>query len=447
MKIYQWKISYALFICLFPLVLWSQQNLTDTKIIQRKVGDTVADIRLDNLINFPRTSAHLSEFKGQIVILDFWNTYCLGCIQSWAKLLSLQKKFGDRIKVILINPWQSNAVIRAAFQKRKKIANIDMTLPCASGDTSLFALFGVSGVPYLVWLDENRVIKGISGSDMMNEKNINGLLQNSAYRFRPHISNDDIISVRIDKPLFLDGNGGKPRRILGQSIFAKGSDSLFPAIGMLSDSVYGSFVGGNACIKDLYRLAYSDRRSANGQILKMMPNRISLEMKDTAEYVVTIDGEYDYTHNFAYQLLAPGADYNTLQEYFQKDLDRYIGLKVEKEKRRMKCLVLSVDDTTKISYKEGGPLRFVTESLIRYNKHPISTLIEQLEDILPAYYNSPYPIVNETHFSGELGNILIETDIMNYKALDRALSRYGMHLKLEERTIEVVVLKDPVAKD
>lgn len=44
------------------------------------VGDVMPDITFNNLVNYKSSSAKLSDFKGKLVILDFWATTCLSLI-------------------------------------------------------------------------------------------------------------------------------------------------------------------------------------------------------------------------------------------------------------------------------------------------------------------------------------------------------------------------------
>jgi thiol-disulfide isomerase/thioredoxin len=47
------------------------------------VGDSIPyDLVLKNVYNYQGSSIRLSDLKGKLVILDFWNTGCAGCITS-----------------------------------------------------------------------------------------------------------------------------------------------------------------------------------------------------------------------------------------------------------------------------------------------------------------------------------------------------------------------------
>lgn len=61
-------------------------------------GPKAPEFRLSDLEGEIRS---LSEFKGNVVVLDFWATWCPPCRMSIPELVKLQGKYGDRGLVIL----------------------------------------------------------------------------------------------------------------------------------------------------------------------------------------------------------------------------------------------------------------------------------------------------------------------------------------------------------
>ncbi|MGZ4100208.1 MAG: TlpA family protein disulfide reductase, partial [Bacteroidia bacterium] len=48
-----------------------------------KVGDKVPDITFSNVVNYKSATLKLSEFKGQVIMLDFWATWCSSCLAAF----------------------------------------------------------------------------------------------------------------------------------------------------------------------------------------------------------------------------------------------------------------------------------------------------------------------------------------------------------------------------
>lgn len=66
-------------------------------------------------------SVSLSDFKGKIVIVDFWATWCPLCRKSIPDLIELQKKFKNKIAVIGISVDMDTKADVAPFVKHNGI--------------------------------------------------------------------------------------------------------------------------------------------------------------------------------------------------------------------------------------------------------------------------------------------------------------------------------------
>ena len=67
----------------------------------------------------------LKQYAGDIVLLDFWATWCPPCRQSIPELVSLQKKYSDQGVIILgislDNPQQITDDYLSAFKRKFEI--------------------------------------------------------------------------------------------------------------------------------------------------------------------------------------------------------------------------------------------------------------------------------------------------------------------------------------
>ena len=84
-----------LMILLIPVLLFAQEDgqlkikdegFNKHEIKPLKIGDKVPDIEFKNIINYKSKTARLSDFKGKLVILDFWGTWCTSCIAAFPKM-------------------------------------------------------------------------------------------------------------------------------------------------------------------------------------------------------------------------------------------------------------------------------------------------------------------------------------------------------------------------
>jgi thiol-disulfide isomerase/thioredoxin len=97
----------------------------------------------------------LSDFKGKIVFLNFWATWCLPCIIEMPSMEKLHRKFKDEdFVMVAINLMESEAQVKAFFEKLKLsfTALLDST-----GEVA--AWFTINAVPTTYILDkQGRVI-------------------------------------------------------------------------------------------------------------------------------------------------------------------------------------------------------------------------------------------------------------------------------------------------
>jgi thiol-disulfide isomerase/thioredoxin len=46
------------------------------------------------------SKVHLNQFRGKVVLLNFWATWCSACLAEVPDLIALQKKLGDQIVIL-----------------------------------------------------------------------------------------------------------------------------------------------------------------------------------------------------------------------------------------------------------------------------------------------------------------------------------------------------------
>ena len=100
-----------------------------------KAGSTATDFTLEDLSgNF----VSLKQYKGNIILLDFWATWCPPCLISIPELVDIQRKYKDKGLIILgistDDPRKASDKSLLGFKKRYKInysilrADYDVTM-------------------------------------------------------------------------------------------------------------------------------------------------------------------------------------------------------------------------------------------------------------------------------------------------------------------------------
>jgi thiol-disulfide isomerase/thioredoxin len=95
------------------------QKMRGIKIKGLSIGDLVPDIEF-RMLNYPKLNIKLSDFKGKLVLLDFWAIWCSNCIPNFPKLKPLQASFKGKAQVILVSSITSLCV---DFSRKKSRSN------------------------------------------------------------------------------------------------------------------------------------------------------------------------------------------------------------------------------------------------------------------------------------------------------------------------------------
>ncbi len=122
------------------------------RIFAEKTDKGVVDFGLETIDG---DTLILSEVDADVILLIFWSPFCGHCRHEIPDILKLEKKYGDRLKVIGIGMWATPKQIKA-LSKQFKI-DFDVCIY----DTVLQRVpdFRIRGVPTMFLLDKNRVLK------------------------------------------------------------------------------------------------------------------------------------------------------------------------------------------------------------------------------------------------------------------------------------------------
>ncbi len=122
----------------------------------------------------------LADYKGKVVILNFWATWCPPCRREIPSMEAIHNTFKDEdFAILAINEWETEDHVFAFTGQLE----VDPTFPILFDKESEVAqLYGVKGLPTTVFLDKKgRVVyRAVGGRDFDHpevKKIIRGLLQ------------------------------------------------------------------------------------------------------------------------------------------------------------------------------------------------------------------------------------------------------------------------------
>src|SRR5690606_20506625 len=131
-----------------------------------QIGDTISDYLWHlplQVVNHPEGKATitLDEYRGKLIILDFWATRCTACIQSMPKAATINYEYDD-VNVILATR-EPTAKAREFFAKRASDSTWD-GLTSIVDDSLLAGLFPHRLIPHVVWIDSAGRLTATTGA-------------------------------------------------------------------------------------------------------------------------------------------------------------------------------------------------------------------------------------------------------------------------------------------
>jgi peroxiredoxin len=129
------------------------------------VGTTAEDFRLIDLEGKQQT---LSQYRGKVVLVNFWATWCKPCTTEMPAMQTTYDKLRDKGFVVLaINELEDDAKVR------EHIKQYGHTFPVLMDrDNKVANQFGVFGLPVSVFIDEKGVVQEYIKGGLLTEDKI-----------------------------------------------------------------------------------------------------------------------------------------------------------------------------------------------------------------------------------------------------------------------------------
>jgi cytochrome c biogenesis protein CcmG/thiol:disulfide interchange protein DsbE len=96
----------------------------------------------------------LHDFRGKVVVLNFWATWCPPCIEEMPSLVAMQRQLGDRVTVLAVST-DVNADDYQRFVQSRKL----QLLTVRDGAQKSNALYGTFGFPETYVIDGRGIVR------------------------------------------------------------------------------------------------------------------------------------------------------------------------------------------------------------------------------------------------------------------------------------------------
>jgi thiol-disulfide isomerase/thioredoxin len=117
----------------------------------------------------------LGDFKGKVLVLDFWSTWCVPCKKSFPAMQLAQQKYtkDPSVKFLFIHTWETSKTATEEVKKYLASTGFDfqvlMDLKDTSGHNAMVESYQVSAIPAKFIIDKKGKIvfklTGFTGSD------------------------------------------------------------------------------------------------------------------------------------------------------------------------------------------------------------------------------------------------------------------------------------------
>ncbi len=422
---------------LLPVLLIAQSGITGVL----RIGDTVPDVTVD-ITNYGQPRLRLSDLRGKLVILDFWGVYCKVCIENMPKMEELQRKFGDRIQILLVTDDSAEAVARLA--EKSQIVR-ETKLPSIVGDTLFTRLFEYRTVPAHAWIDEDGVVRYFTNGYNTTEKTIRAYLDGKQPTLADKGERRDF---DLSKSLLEEGDGRQVKRLQYYStIMGRIPDYNAGTTGVLIDSITKKPVRIRVLNSDklyLYSIAFGEDVDHDFNPFVNENRRILDVANPDALRFPAVDENLDAwldANIFSYESRVPPALSDSLFSIMQREVSTFFGFRATVKTLSRNCLVLKQVgnmELLKVTERKASKFNLGRHDSLYIRNCPSSFLIKGLRKL---YGRNERPLIFDVELPPRI-DVSIVGDLTDLPTFRRELKRYGLDLVPEKREIDMLVIAD-----
>lgn len=374
----------------------------------------------------------LRDFKGRLIILDFWATWCGACIANFPKAKKLESLFKDKLSFVLVNnelPEKSEALLTKRLQENNELFHY------INADTLLNKLFFKRLIPHYVWIDANGIVVAATGPDEVNEKNISLALAGMVSRIA---STPD-----IDRKLPLFSSSNLPlKNVLKYNLLTKGKvQGLGSGYEWRKDATGKLTVGRvitNLPLLRVYHLLAVERAIKDKKYLDL--DRIQYEGKNIRLLRDTF---------FNYEFSVPGFLSPKLDSLMWADLNTFSPFIVSYEKRSTKCLALEVLDDSKLPLSNPGAIAEIKfEPVYGRKEKALSIVNAKLSTLIYLIKENGLIAGQVTDATGPERQVSLSLFLPDSIAgINSQLVKYGLQILEKTAELDYIIIRDqPVAQ-
>jgi uncharacterized protein (TIGR03435 family) len=364
------------------------------------VGDPAPPLRLARVFGGPPAGqTSWAALRGDVVVVEFWATWCAPCVEAIPHLNRLAGEFaGQGVRFVSITDEKAEVVRKfLATHPIRGWVGLDE-------NRATTREYRVAYIPLTVIVDRDGRIAGLTRPVHLTETVLREALAGEHPKLPPLMDATGAIEA-----------GSEPTE------FAPREDSLF-FIDIRPDA---NPVGGLAINRDRSRVTAVawPARALVSALLQIPEDRI-------------LGSEWLPKGRYTVVARAPAVDGAELQAEIERAVEMSWGVRVRHERRTMDAYLLTAPRGIK---RELGPASAEAgwksaPGRLDARKEPLAALAKRLEQKLQR------PVLDETHLAGDY-DFTLSYNGNDSKAVIDAVGRLGLELKPARRKVDVLVIE------
>ncbi len=389
-----------------------------------KIGDPIPEevwAAPMQVINHPenKISITLSEHKDQLILLDFWATWCSSCLKNFRKMHDIENQFEGKVKIIPVT-GESSAVLNKFFSSTngKRYSSTSSI----KEDVVLQQLFPHKAVPHIVWIKNGKLIN-TTDAEQVTAQTVSEIITDQKSSLQT------VIQVDRSRPFMLSENFDLEKQtVLRNYTFLSKGRIRSAAAGTFfrreGDVVYGRLFS-NVVLMFIYRGIADELFSRNGE--QFNDKRIINSVKRPSE--ITFDPSKETgipdSRLYTFDYIGTVTNAGNLYDNMLSELNSSTEYTASIELRKVKCLVIR-ENSAKLKKQPRAQSGL-----------PMPTVLSLLNGDSNI---TELPVID---VSGFTGNTTIEKkDLQDLNSVKMALAKQNLHITEEERALMMFVIRD-----
>lgn len=403
-----------------------------------QIGQAMPEIFLDSVLHSASKSIALSSFKGKLLIIDFWATWCGPCVGMLPKMEKLQQQFQGKLQFLSVS-YQPTSLVKSFLAQRypKQLAQ----LLFVNSDRQLHRLLPHVYLPHYVWIDQNGIVRAITDHESVDATHIEQMLKGQFQNFE--VKHDTKLAIDQQKLLLDQKASIFQNSLIGYSYFSGYIEGLNAGYTIYPTDVQKGkrFTATNLTLMNLFAIAYRDYGNFGYK-------NMVFDVKDSSQLSLGIPKaelkNWAKQHSYCFEMVV--APEQGKIQLFYANMRRLLGIYFPKYQanityRQQPCLALvRTSDVIKFAKPTDSTsfLKVDAQHLQIQNQH-----FMQLLRPLATYYlqQVQLPIIDETNYTGPI-SLSLRAKLTDIASINEALKAYDLALVEKIGSCPVIIIRE-----